>query len=362
MSEKTTLYFRQDNSDKVYVAELLEQGEGFIVNFAYGRRGSTMTTGTKTKEAIPEVNARRIYNKLIQEKKAKGYIEGEDTGSYVPPETTVSSEVVQCQLLTAVEDEQWVTLLCKDASYAAQQKFDGIRLILTAEGGRLPTIVGYNRSGKPRGIHEDLVAAAQHLQKRIGSFTLDGESIGDEFFAFDMLEHRGEDLRSWGFEERYRELSRFVDLGGLKALHRAATYFTQESKAALVKAQYEQGEEGVVFKPIAAPYRPGRQADHYKVKFTAESSVVVLRNNAKASVAMGVYDEKGTMVEVGNCSLRDSSWKLDEGDIIDVRYLYAYRGGSLFQPRMIRKRDDITRKDCVIGQLRFKKEARNGNV
>ena len=46
-TQRITLYYREGSSDKVYEAIIEPQGEGFVVNFAYGRRGSTMSTGTK---------------------------------------------------------------------------------------------------------------------------------------------------------------------------------------------------------------------------------------------------------------------------------------------------------------------------
>ncbi len=46
--ERVTLYYRAGTSDKVYQAAIEPAGPQFVVNFAYGRRGATLTTGTKT--------------------------------------------------------------------------------------------------------------------------------------------------------------------------------------------------------------------------------------------------------------------------------------------------------------------------
>ncbi len=51
----TTLYFRQGSSDKIYQAAIEEvpgEDDAFLVNFAYGRRGSTLKTGTKTQKPV----------------------------------------------------------------------------------------------------------------------------------------------------------------------------------------------------------------------------------------------------------------------------------------------------------------------
>jgi bifunctional non-homologous end joining protein LigD len=41
-------------------------------------------------------------------------------------------------------------------------------------------------------------------------------------------------------------------------------------------------------------------------------------------------------------------------DVVEVRYLYAYPGGSLYQPVYVGKRDDVEPAACTIGQLKFK--------
>ncbi|MCE9610150.1 MAG: WGR domain-containing protein [Chthoniobacter sp.] len=77
--ESITLYFREGSSDKVYQASLeKEPGGRFLVNFAYGRRGSTMNTGTKTAQPVGMDDARTIYDRLVREKTANGYTPGPD--------------------------------------------------------------------------------------------------------------------------------------------------------------------------------------------------------------------------------------------------------------------------------------------
>jgi hypothetical protein len=70
---RITLYYREGSSDKVYQASIEPQAEGFVVNIAYGRRGSTMTTGTKTQTPVDYDTAKNIYGRLIREKMAKKF-------------------------------------------------------------------------------------------------------------------------------------------------------------------------------------------------------------------------------------------------------------------------------------------------
>ena len=84
--ESITLYYRDGRSDKVYQASIEPKQSGFVVNFAYGRRGSTMNTGTKTQSPVSFEEAKKIHSKLIQEKLAKGYTQGESGTPYSTPE------------------------------------------------------------------------------------------------------------------------------------------------------------------------------------------------------------------------------------------------------------------------------------
>ena len=80
-SENTTLFYKQERSDKIYKASLEEKEGNFIVNFAYGRRGSTLKTGTKTQTPVPFEKAKKIYDKLVLSKESKGYVPDEDNTS-----------------------------------------------------------------------------------------------------------------------------------------------------------------------------------------------------------------------------------------------------------------------------------------
>jgi bifunctional non-homologous end joining protein LigD len=80
--ETTTLYYKDGNSDKVYQCAIESKEDGFVVSFAYGRRGSTLQTGTKTQTAVPYEVALKLYRKLVNEKLAKGYTPGENGTPY----------------------------------------------------------------------------------------------------------------------------------------------------------------------------------------------------------------------------------------------------------------------------------------
>jgi bifunctional non-homologous end joining protein LigD len=63
------LHCQKGSSDKVYHCAVVKQEDGYAVIFAYGRRGSTLTRGTKTPEPASYEKAVSVYYRLVAEKK-----------------------------------------------------------------------------------------------------------------------------------------------------------------------------------------------------------------------------------------------------------------------------------------------------
>ena len=68
-----TLRYRDSRSDKLYRLTIEPRGPGFAANFAYGRRGGTLQTGTKTPTPVGYDEAEKIFDRIVREKTAKGY-------------------------------------------------------------------------------------------------------------------------------------------------------------------------------------------------------------------------------------------------------------------------------------------------
>lgn len=73
------LYFQEGNSDKVYEIDLCESGDGYLVNFRYGRRGAALKDGTKTIFPVDRAEAEKVFTALEQEKRKKGYVAAGET-------------------------------------------------------------------------------------------------------------------------------------------------------------------------------------------------------------------------------------------------------------------------------------------
>ncbi len=355
IEREVSLFFRRDGSDKVYQTQIHCIGSSYTVDFQYGRRGSTFQTGTKTSSPVSLDAAIKIFEKLVSEKKSKGYIEGENTAAYVPPANTTSSEI-QPQLLTAIDDDREAERVLKDSSIAIQEKMDGDRVIIV---GELSGITAFNRLGKARAISEVIITDMQALISRTGSATLDGECIGDAFCAFDLLSVHGKDMRPEAFKERYRLLERWTGgrSGGRAGLLCVPTAFTAKEKKTLAQSLYKSGAEGWVGKQIDSPYLPGRSKLNFKRKFWEEASVLVTGMNDKASVRVSVFNEDDEQVDIGNVTIR-SPMRVKEGDVIDVKYLNILPEGSLYQPTMLRVRNDQTVDACSLSQLKYRGEPR----
>src|SRR5437879_2072124 len=140
-AEQITLYFREGSSDKVYQASIEPRGELFVVNFAFGRRGSTLNTGTKTSSPVDYQTAKNTFEKLVGEKMAKGYTPGENGAPYQHSEKADRMTGILPQLLNPIDYVEDKRLL-KHHSWCLQEKFDGKRMLLQKEGA---TITAINR-------------------------------------------------------------------------------------------------------------------------------------------------------------------------------------------------------------------------
>ena len=61
-------------------------------------------------------------------------------------------------------------------------------------------------------------------------------------------------------------------------------------------------------------------------------------------------------LSVGNVTIPANHEIPEEGDVVEIRYLYAHRGGSIYQPVYLGKRGDIDICECTTAQLKFKPE------
>ena len=348
--ESITLYFRQGSSDKIYQAAIEPNNGGYLVTFAYGRRGSTPSTGTKTQSPVSHDEAKAIYEKLIREKTAKGYTPGADGTPYQQTERENQTTGIHCQLLNPGEEHDAEKLI-EDSAYWMQEKWDGRRLLLYKQDGK---ITGINRRGLAVALPEPLMRDAQACPE---DFTLDGEAVGDMLSAFDLLLIGDDDVHGRRYTERLLLLANLLSSFGHPGIHLTETAHLPEENRHMLEHLKFEGREGVVFKHVDAPYIAGRPASggsQLKHKFHETASFIVGKINAKRSVTLYVYAGKNLKTAV-NVTIPPNHPIPEKEQVVEYRYLYAFReSGSIYQPVYLGARDDIPAEECTVSQLKYK--------
>ena len=198
--------------------------------------------------------------------------------------------------------------------WAMEEKLDGMRLQIKKTGN---VVTAWTRQGIEWTLPESVKALALSYGR---SFHVDGELIGDEFAAFDLLEFAG--IPTGHIENKLRK-------NGLQELPFLPVYRAEsklEKKELLDYLKRNDGE-GVVFKRKNAPYVDGR-AYGFKFKFyRTETFRVVSVDIAKASCEI----ERGgrSCGRVRFCVNGD--WP-KVGDLCEVRFDSVTKAGKLTRP------------------------------
>lgn len=349
------LHFQAAGSDKVYHLSISQDGDGWTTAYANGRRGGTLATGKKNQAPVDYAAARKICNSALNEKVGKGYspVAGSHLGNGMAAEVIATAARVATgivpMLLNAIEPTS-IDQYIADDRYVAEEKHDGERRLIIVRDGEA---IGGNRQGKTVALTARLAGEALALGH--SQLVLDGEQIGDTFFCWDVLEHQGRDLRHEPLSARLHLLDRLGINGD--SLRVTATAFGAAAKRDLLERVAAAGGEGVVFKELAATYSPGRPnsgGPWVKHKLYQTLTAAVSDVNAQRSVALRLKDDTDSWIPVGNVTIPANHNVPEPGDVVEVRYLYAFDGGSLFQPTYLGKRNDLLLDDCRADQRVFK--------
>jgi bifunctional non-homologous end joining protein LigD len=215
---------------------------------------------------------------------------------------------------------------------------------------------------------------AQAVGTFSGDALMDGEQVRSRYFVFDLMELNGRDLRPMAYLQRRAFLEALVASGSQNLVEVVPTMNDPAVKRAELERLRKAGAEGVVFKRIHSSYQPGRPAsggDQVKLKFYETASVVVLAVNDKRSVLMGVYPapvdhpraagmppkfqgHAEIAIPVGNVTIPANHKIPRVGARIEVRMLYAYPTGSIYQPTYLGERTDVDAPECHAAQLKFR--------
>ena len=354
-----SLHCTEGGSDKVYHLAIVPAAAGaFDVLTGYAGRGKPLNHGDKGRGLRREA-AQKAFDRKLREQLGKGYRVIGDTDPAVASVAEMvdapATDVPRPQLLNAITEAE-VGAYIRSDNHVGQQKHDCERRLLVSDGR---TVIGSNR----RGIVVPIPVAVRDAVRSLGrAVTLDGEAFDTYIVLFDVLadDNAGGDLRNAPYAVRLAQLAAIAAELSSPSVRFVETAYTEAEKRALLAHLRANAAEGIVFKQLDAPYEPGHPnsgGPQVKFKFYKTASVKVLKAHpTKRSVTVGVLDH-GSFREVGNVTVKPRQTVVP-GDIVEVSYLYAFRGGSLFQPELLAVRtSELSDADCVADQLEYKAEA-----
>lgn len=333
VKDKQTLESHEGGANKQYTIWLEAKDGGWSVEFQFGPVGGFVQGGTKTKSPVAFDVAKSIYDKIIKEKRAKGYVEGADAPAFSQtPE--VKDSGLRPMLLTPDAEEN-VEKYITDEDWCAQEKMNGKRILLSIKAGK---VTGVNRRGLECPI-------PQALQKAFGAlrvdYVLDGELIGESYHVFDVLSEGGGDYGTRNdYGTRLMGAEYLVSTVNNKLVRFVPAVTGTSNKRDLFEKLKAGRKEGIVFKKLSGFYVPGKidnlkKTLAVKIKFYTEGSFLVLDwNKSTSSVQVAALDGKNP-VSVGNVTVAAKYVdQISKGDVIRVRYLYATGANQLYQPSL----------------------------
>ncbi len=279
--------------------------------------------------------------------------------------------------------------------WAYEPKWDGFRAIAFVDGD---ACFLQSRNGKalsryfpelafPDGayvVDGEIVAASfdtlgQRIHPAASRIARLAEETPARFVAFDVLALDGETLLERSYDER-RAILEGID--GLEL----TPVRTKPAEA----ERWLHSEEGVIAKERAAPYRPGERTGMIKVKRVRTIDCIVVgwrpgkAEGTVGALILGLYDEEGTLREVGHSSGfkaaekrelvgflapyetgergsgepsrwsagRDLSWVVLRPElVVEVTFDHVSDGRIRHGAHVARWRDDKAPRDCRIEQL-----------
>lgn len=262
--------------------------------------------------------------------------------------------------------------LMVDDNWAAEQKMDGTRTVVSVKSDEVRWVAGGTTHAAAK-LHHPIIGAVLFDHLRLDGddeIVLDGELMirTGEFFVFDIIRLNldGNQLVSDNTPhfQRREILERLFDMWSEQHPQQRVLLVsqarTEQEKRDLLAAVHEEGGEGIVLKHLYGAYEPNKRSKLIqKVKFVKTADVVVTGSTRSTNAAgretgafqFAVYDlDQETLIEMGSCS---AIGKPDArlGDVIEVAYLYRDESGGLVQPRMKRIREDKMTRDCLIDQF-----------
>ena len=268
---------------------------------------------------------------------------------------------VQENYSKAVKLDLGTWLIANPLPAICEPKYDGIRVFLFKSGEKLVLSSKHGGVYTPKGTPNvfSRVPEFTHAPNRM---ILDGEYVAREekgLFIFDVIQVDNRDLRPKPLVERKRVLREILKGTGLEVEYTLAR--TSDKIMALRDEMVKEGREGIMVKNPNSSY--GQRNSWLKLKKfdTVDCFVIGFQETKEMKMtgvarswSMGVYDDKGQVVNLGNVGStveRVDPRDVKKGSVIEVRFQEVTRDKKLRAPFIVRIRHDKTPDECLASQL-----------
>ena len=242
-----------------------------------------------------------------------------------------------------------------------ERKLDGIRVFLFKSGEKLVLSSKHGGIYTPKSTPQVFARVPEFLHAP-DRMILDGEYVAREakgLFLFDVLQVDNRDLKGKPLMQRKKVLREILKGTGLEVPYILAK--TAERIQAYKDQMISEGREGIVVKNPESTY--GQRNSWLKVKRFDTVDVFVIeyqdtqelrRTGVARSWSVGVYDDYGNVVELGNVGStveRVDPRQVKKGSVVEVRFQELTRDRKLRAPFIVRIRHDKTPEECLYSQF-----------
>ena len=262
-------------------------------------------------------------------------------------------------LATEVTGDFHIQQLLESNVIWMSQKLDGLRM----QAVQSQDTILLNREGKPFSKPVPF-EVKRDLESLSPVWWLDGELVGDIYWVFDCVGSSLYDISPETlYIERYEALEllfhmwkpknvKLLRQWGVPTPGDTLRHNAYRLKRAYFEKLRRQNAEGVIFRSPIDPYQFGERV-MVKVKFWKDADVILynIGREGKRSAGMAVMDGEN-LRDVGSVKLTDDMLtSLNGGEVAVVKFLYCTEEGKLYQPSILRLRDDKNPLDCNFKQL-----------
>jgi bifunctional non-homologous end joining protein LigD len=262
--------------------------------------------------------------------------------------------IYKAELLIEITDREALRYV-DNSGYGCEEKHNGERKIVYKDADGIHTT---NRDGEPSTHLLPTHVINAFRNHPLPTFVIDIEFERGVAVILDVLFLGGLDFRGQRYDKR-KEAS-LLAFANRSPLYRVCETITgKAAKAAFILAKKAEKAEGVCFKKLDAPYKPGKNGQHLKLKFWKSLDCVVMGPNTEGhnSVEVGLYNKQGRLQRICGVSLNGKE-AVRIGDVIEIDYLYGTAKLEVVQPNLVRVRDDKRPEQCTIDQIQVNKNFR----